>query len=65
VSGIATKTSFAMFLLRSITNCGVLAGEAHNTKVLVFSVTGQHDVRPDYLSPVSSNAETTRSVSAG
>ena len=54
-----------MFLLHSITNCGVLAGEAHNTKVLVFSVTGQHDVRPDYLSPVSSNAETTRSVSAG
>jgi hypothetical protein len=29
VSGIATKTSFAMFLLHSITNCGVLAGEAH------------------------------------
>ena len=26
VSGIATKTSFAMFLLHSITNCGVLRG---------------------------------------
>jgi len=36
VSGIATKTSFAMFLLHSITNCGVLAREAHNTKALVF-----------------------------
>jgi hypothetical protein len=37
VSGIATKTSFAMFLLHSITNCGVLAGEAHNTKVPQFT----------------------------
>jgi uncharacterized protein len=34
VSGIATKTSFAMFLLHSIANCGVLAGESHNTKAL-------------------------------
>ena len=41
VSGIATKTSFAMFLLHSIANCGVLAGEAHNTKALVFSVKGE------------------------
>ena len=28
VSGIATKTSFALFLLHAITNCGVLTGEA-------------------------------------
>jgi hypothetical protein len=48
VSGIATKTSFAMFLLRSITNCGVLAGEAHNTKVLVFSVKGEDLLVLDY-----------------
>jgi hypothetical protein len=43
-----TKTSFAMFLLHSITNCGVLAGEAHNTKVLVFSVKGEDLLFLDY-----------------
>jgi DNA helicase HerA-like ATPase len=48
VSGIATKTSFAMFLLHSIINCGVLAGEAHNTKVLIFSVKGEDLLFLDY-----------------
>jgi hypothetical protein len=35
VSGIATKTSFATFLLHSIFNCGVLAGEAVDVGVRV------------------------------
>jgi len=48
VSGIATKTSFALSLLHSITNCGVLASEAHNTKVLVFSVKGEDLLFLDY-----------------
>ena len=48
VSGIATKTSFAMFLLHSIIHCGVLAGEAHNTKVLIFSVKGEDLLFLDY-----------------
>jgi hypothetical protein len=48
VSGIATKTSFAMFLLHSITSCGVLKGEAHNTKALVFSVKGEDLLFLDY-----------------
>jgi len=48
VSGIATKTSFAMFLLHAITNSGVLAGEAHNTKALVFSVKGEDLLFLDY-----------------
>ena len=48
VSGIATKTSFAMFLLHSIFTCGVLAGEAHNTKALVFSVKGEDLLFLDY-----------------
>ncbi len=60
VSGIATKTSFALFLLHSITNCGVLAGEAHNTKALIFSVKGEDLLFLDYansrLSPRSRNA---------
>ncbi|TQL60961.1 hypothetical protein FB474_2364 [Oryzihumus leptocrescens] len=48
VSGIATKTSFATFLLHSMFNCGVLAGEAHNTKALIFSVKGEDLLFLDY-----------------
>jgi uncharacterized protein len=48
ISGIATKTSFAMFLLHSIINCGVLEGEAHNTKILIFSVKGEDLLFLDY-----------------
>jgi uncharacterized protein len=48
VSGIATKTSFALFLLHSIISCGVLAAEAHNTKMLVFSVKGEDLLFLDY-----------------
>jgi DNA helicase HerA-like ATPase len=49
VSGIATKTSFATFLLHSIFNCGVLRGEAHNTKALIFSVKGEDLLFLDYV----------------
>lgn len=48
VSGIATKTSFATFLLHSIFNCGVLRGEAQNTKALIFSVKGEDLLFLDY-----------------
>jgi uncharacterized protein len=48
VSGIATKTSFALFLLHSILNTGVLQQEAHNTKMLVFSVKGEDLLFLDY-----------------
>ncbi|HKN99514.1 MAG TPA: ATP-binding protein [Pseudonocardiaceae bacterium] len=48
VSGIATKTSFATFLLHSIFHSGVLAGEAHNTKALIFSVKGEDLLFLDY-----------------
>ncbi|MGH3881489.1 MAG: ATP-binding protein [Actinophytocola sp.] len=48
VSGIATKTSFATFLLHSMFNSGVLAGEAHNTKALIFSVKGEDLLFLDY-----------------
>ena len=41
ISGVATKTSFALFLLYSIFRCGVLGGRAANTKALVFSVKGE------------------------
>ncbi len=60
VSGIATKTSFAMFLLHAITNCGVLAGEAHNTKILVFSVKGEDLLFLDYANSKLSPAQAER-----
>jgi len=41
ISGVATKTSFATFLLYSIFNSGVLDVEAANTKALIFSVKGE------------------------
>ena len=41
ISGVATKTSFATFLLYSIFRCGVLGGEAANTRALIFNVKGE------------------------
>lgn len=40
ISGVATKTSFALFLLHSLFTGGVLR-HAHNTKALIFSVKGE------------------------
>jgi len=41
ISGVATKTSYATFLLYSIFNSGVLRGEASNTRALIFNVKGE------------------------
>ena len=41
ISGVATKTSFALFLLYSIFHSGVLGRRAVNAKALVFSVKGE------------------------
>jgi DNA helicase HerA-like ATPase len=60
VSGIATKTSFAMFLLHAIANSGVLAGEAHNTKALVFSVKGEDLLFLDYANSRLTSAQAAR-----
>ncbi len=65
VSGIATKTSFAMFLLHSITNCGVLAGEAHNTKALVFSVKGEDLLFLDYANSRLTDGQRARYAQLG
>lgn len=40
ISGVATKTSFALFLLHSLFTGGVLR-HAHNAKALIFSVKGE------------------------
>jgi uncharacterized protein len=41
VSGVATKTTYATFLLYSLFHTGVLGGEATNTKALIFNVKGE------------------------
>ena len=41
VSGVATKTSFALFLLHSLFRSNVLGRRATNAKALVFSVKGE------------------------
>jgi hypothetical protein len=48
VSGVATKTSFATFLLYSIFHSGMLGAEAANTKALIFSVKGEDLLFLDY-----------------
>jgi DNA helicase HerA-like ATPase len=41
ISGVATKTSYATFLLYSLFNSGVLGATAVNTKGLIFNVKGE------------------------
>ena len=41
ISGVATKTSFALFLLHSLFRSGALGAKAVNAKALVFSVKGE------------------------
>ena len=41
VSGIATKTTYASFLLYALFHSGVLGAEAANTKALIFNVKGE------------------------
>jgi hypothetical protein len=41
ISGVATKTSFATFLLYSVFRSGVLGGDAVNAKALIFNVKGE------------------------
>jgi hypothetical protein len=41
ISGVATKTTYATFLLYSMFNSGILGAEAANTKALIFNVKGE------------------------
>jgi hypothetical protein len=41
VSGVATKTTYATFLLYGLFTSGVLGAEAANTKALIFNVKGE------------------------
>ncbi|HEY5880158.1 MAG TPA: ATP-binding protein, partial [Nakamurella sp.] len=48
ISGVATKTSYALFLVHSLFRSGVLGTRATNTKALVFSVKGEDLLFLDY-----------------
>ncbi len=54
ISGVATKTSYATFLLQSLFRSGALGGEAASTHAIVFNVKGEDllflDQRNDRLS---------------
>ena len=41
ISGVATKTTYATFLLHALFTSGQLGAEAHNTKALIFNVKGE------------------------
>jgi DNA helicase HerA-like ATPase len=41
ISGVATKTTYATFLLHALFNSDVLGGERANTKALIFNVKGE------------------------
>jgi DNA helicase HerA-like ATPase len=41
ISGVATKTSYATFLLHSLFRSGALGGDAANTHAIVFNVKGE------------------------
>jgi DNA helicase HerA-like ATPase len=61
ISGVATKTSFALFLLYSIFRSGVLGNRAVNAKALIFSVKGEDLLFLDHanrrLTDVTTGAE--------
>jgi len=41
ISGVATKTSYGLFLLYGILNSGLLGTEASNTRAVIFNVKGE------------------------
>jgi DNA helicase HerA-like ATPase len=41
ISGVATKTTYAMFMLYGLFHSGVLGAESDNTKALIFNVKGE------------------------
>ena len=60
VSGVATKTTYAMFLLFALFHSPVLGGYGANTKALVFNVKGEDLMwldRPNARLPESERAE--------
>lgn len=60
ISGVATKTTYATFLLYSLFTSGVLGSEAVNTKALIFNVKGEDLLFLDHPNAALAPAEAER-----
>ncbi|MBI4730322.1 MAG: ATP-binding protein [Acidobacteria bacterium] len=60
ISGVATKTTYATFLLYGLFTSGVLGREAHNAKALVFNVKGEDLLFLDRENALLTDAERER-----
>ena len=65
ISGVATKTSYATFLLYSLFHSGVLGGEAINTKALIFNVKGEDLLFLDHANTAIDDTQRARYASMG
>ena len=65
ISGVATKTSFATFLLYSVFRSGVLGGDAINAKALIFNVKGEDLLFLDHPNTRLDDATTARYAELG
>jgi DNA helicase HerA-like ATPase len=57
ISGVATKTTYATFLLYSLFNSGALGDDALNTKALIFNVKGEDLLWLDHINISPNNDE--------
>jgi uncharacterized protein len=60
ISGVATKTTYATFLLYSLFNSGALGKDAINTKALIFNVKGEDLLFLDHTNIQVSDADRAR-----
>ena len=65
ISGVATKTSYATFLLYSLFNSGVLGAAATNTKGLIFNVKGEDLLFLDHANTRLDDTERARYAALG
>ncbi|MGH3665283.1 MAG: ATP-binding protein, partial [Egibacteraceae bacterium] len=65
VSGVATKTTYATFLLYSLFHSGALGSDALNTKALVFNVKGEDLLFLDHANTRLDDAARTRYAALG
>ena len=65
ISGVATKTSYATFLLYSLFNSGVLGAAAMHTKGLIFNVKGEDLLFLDHLNTRLDDTQRSRYAALG
>ena len=65
ISGVATKTSYATFLLHSLFTSGVLGRASVNTKALVFNVKGEDLLHLDRVNSRLDDSERARYADLG